>query len=275
MRNSTLNLIKAGQLLQAASWRFASTLPNNPHRYTLLEHWDAEEFASVAQFIRDAGYKSMFGGKEYTQLNINEYYYWTMGAPIEETRLINRKRRKVRAKYDAISHKYDTLFRDAQSEQENREAIQWAESITGNLSEKSVLDVGCGTGLLLEHVLPHRYVGIDPSAGMLTHLHHRHPHAAIVQTELECFVPSVALPQFDVILALFGSGSYLSKAEQERIPSLLTPGGTAVLMFYTTGKPFTYQATHPKETPEHHPMHLQGTQGHFTTYGTLVYQRAS
>jgi hypothetical protein len=79
---------------------------------------------------------------------------------------------------------------------------------------------------------------------MLQELHHRHPHAATVRTPLASFAPAVGHERFDLVLGLFGVGSYLSDAEIERIPLLLKPGGRAVTMFYAAGySPETYRLT--------------------------------
>lgn len=239
--------------MQRAPWRFAKTMPHMPHHYTLREHWlpqeqwsDDDLFAWCVQYIRSHGYRYKFGGRWYLQMDVNEHYYWSMGAPIPETILINRKRRLSRVPYDHISYKYDTLFRDDAAVAEEREVMRTLEVITGRpLQDQSVLDVGCGTGLLLQWATPRAYVGIDPSQGMLELLRHRWPDAAVVNTDLLRFAPTATLPRFDLIVALFGSASYLSDAELRRVPLLLAPGGVAVLMFYDPAHepPFTYEAT--------------------------------
>ncbi len=49
------------------------------------------------------------------------------------------------SQYDDIASKYDTLFRDETSLVENREVGEMLPPLSG-----SILDVGCGTGLLTE-----------------------------------------------------------------------------------------------------------------------------
>jgi hypothetical protein len=45
--------------------------------------------------IRKNGYVEEFTGWKYTYFDIGGYQYWTMGAPLEETILINRAQQYV------------------------------------------------------------------------------------------------------------------------------------------------------------------------------------
>lgn len=68
-------------------------MPENPHEYTLRKLWRSDpDFVRAVEFIRAHGYRNRFEGRSYTQLDVGEHTYWTMGAPVEETILINRKR---------------------------------------------------------------------------------------------------------------------------------------------------------------------------------------
>lgn len=81
--------------LLAAEYRFAKTMPEHPHYYTLREHWTQPvPFDDVVQFIRDHGYQERYGNQTYTYMNIGPDRYWTMGYPLHVTKLINRARRK-------------------------------------------------------------------------------------------------------------------------------------------------------------------------------------
>jgi hypothetical protein len=97
---------------------------------------------------------------------------------------------------------------------------------------------------------PLHYVGVEPSDNMLRELRHRHPHAATVRTPLRSFVPTAGRSRFDLVLSLFGVGSYLTDAELGRIPLLLKPGGRAVTMFYAPGyTPEVYRRTKSPPVP--------------------------
>lgn len=60
------------------------------------------------------------------------------------------------SQYDDIASKYDTLFRDETSLVENHEVGEMLPPLNG-----SILDIGCGTGLLAEitNVDPQDYLG--------------------------------------------------------------------------------------------------------------------
>jgi hypothetical protein len=77
--------------VQASSWRFAKSMPQMPHEYTLRrEAKDEALFERVILHIRQMGYQKKWGKTTYTYLDIDGWQYWTMGAPLEATILINR-----------------------------------------------------------------------------------------------------------------------------------------------------------------------------------------
>jgi integrase len=74
-------------------WVFAKTMPQHPHEYTLRKHARSdEEFEAVVSFIRAEGYTERHSGRTYTYLNVDDWKYWTMGAPLPVTIIINRAR---------------------------------------------------------------------------------------------------------------------------------------------------------------------------------------
>ncbi len=74
--------------------------------------------------------------------------------------------------YNISSRTYDKLYRE---EQYSKYDFVYEDYILPSINTKStVLDMGCGTGLLLEYVSEkkksfYRYVCIEPSSGMLSH----------------------------------------------------------------------------------------------------------
>jgi hypothetical protein len=66
-----------------------------PHEYIVLdEDVPADEnrtFYELVVFIRTNGYDMDFMSKTYRVCELGEYLYWTMGASLGETRILNRK----------------------------------------------------------------------------------------------------------------------------------------------------------------------------------------
>ena len=77
--------------IEAHDWQFAKTLPENPHFYTKRKDWDDDEFVEMVMLIRENGHQVYFGYKPYIVIDIDGYRYWTQGAPMEKTILINRR----------------------------------------------------------------------------------------------------------------------------------------------------------------------------------------
>ncbi|HKF49306.1 MAG TPA: hypothetical protein VKB38_18245 [Terracidiphilus sp.] len=83
------------EYVRMSPWTFAKTMPQIPHEYTLrAKAPDEKLFERVVLYIRQAGYEGTFGSATYIYLNIDDWKYWTMGAPLEQTTLINRAKLK-------------------------------------------------------------------------------------------------------------------------------------------------------------------------------------
>jgi len=229
-------------LLQA-EYRFAKTMPENPHWYTLRKTWaDDAAFRECVGFMREFGYTEIFKGRKYTMFNLNGYKYWTMGAPIDKpdgtpcTILINRARINEPADYDLIAHRYDDLFTDSESQRENREIFRLIRCRAGD----RVLDIGCGTGLFLEYFRLRLYLGLDPSAKMLRRLEGRFGPTSLCNSRFEEFHDDG--DGFDLIVSLFGAVNYIDPAGLDRVFEMLRPGGRIFAMFYQERYvPVTYE----------------------------------
>ena len=77
--------------LEQAAFKFAKTMPEYPHSYTLRQTWQNQAlFEATVQYIRNHCTIEYFFGKPYQMLYLNGFKYWTMGAPLDATILINR-----------------------------------------------------------------------------------------------------------------------------------------------------------------------------------------
>lgn len=83
-----------------SGWRYARTMPECPHEYTVrdLSPGGARttamgdlEFEWFVRLIRNKGVPSEWGAVTRPYLTLGGYKYWTMGAPVEETTIINRE----------------------------------------------------------------------------------------------------------------------------------------------------------------------------------------
>jgi len=93
----TMQIEAIKQYILSVRWKVAATMPQIPHEYTLKE-WDKtkiDTFNAFVLHIRQNGYKQSFMGNEYVYFDVDGYKYWTMGAPVEETILINRTKNKL------------------------------------------------------------------------------------------------------------------------------------------------------------------------------------
>jgi len=210
-------------------WIFAKTMPQNPHEYTLRKHWKNEDdFVEAVQLIRDYGYVIKFQGRKYTQFNVLGHFYWSMGAPLPVTILINRAciDKDAKAPYDDISNSYDDWFLKPEYERENVNLTKLLKPYIGG----KLLDVGCGTGLLLDllNVSFDLYTGVDPSRMMLDKFKNKHPCHKIIQSKYEDF----PYEGFDSIVSLYGSFNYCEPSSAIQVINQLSPGGKYFLMLF-------------------------------------------
>lgn len=220
-----MNKYEFAEHVENKNWIFAKTMPQNPHWYILRKNMDDKLFSEMVLAIREHGEIETYWKSRYTVLNVNGCKYWTMGAPLEETILINKKIISYQSQYNEICKDYDSHYSGLAYEKEDEELLSKIE-IKGSL-----LDIGCGTGLLLKYVSPLEYLGIDISAGMLSIAKERYPARNFLNTSIEHFYKT----GFDTIVSLYGSMSYVGENQFLRIKDMLNPGGSAYLVYYSEG----------------------------------------
>lgn len=229
-----------GKGIVNAQFKFAKTMPHNPHYYTVGNTWkDRDHFDFCSAFINKYGYKELFGRTYYTMFNLNGYKYWAMGYEGQKPILINRKPVANDSIYDGIADQYVTLFNDAASKQEETELFQIIKP------KGRILDVGCGAGLFLDHYKPESpadYIGLDPSQRMLQYFKYKHPDYS--SRVICCKAEEFYAKPFDTIVCLFGSAAYITPETLNRVNNYLKPGGTSYIMHL--GKDYTVPITHEK-----------------------------
>jgi hypothetical protein len=81
--------------IKSNKWTFAKTFAKfAPHEYLVINKKDLNEvrrFRAFIEIIREYGYEGHFGKRVFKYFEIDGYKYWTMGAPVEETIIINRE----------------------------------------------------------------------------------------------------------------------------------------------------------------------------------------
>ncbi len=142
--------------------------------------------------------------------------------------------------YDAIARVYDRLYRDPRHREQDRQVGRLARHMLEDADSRRVdgrvLDIGCGTGLLLEQlpVDPLRYLGVDVSRGMIDVAREKFPRHRFGLQDCQALIEAT-----DSCATVFGLFGVLSLASKERtyreVRRVLAPGGTFVLMGYAAG----------------------------------------
>lgn len=83
---------KLREMIARCQWKFAKTMPFAPHEYIVRDKCPLtdEEFVYFVDMQRRFGVKERWGKYNNPYLYIDDYKYWTMGAPYDETTVINR-----------------------------------------------------------------------------------------------------------------------------------------------------------------------------------------
>lgn len=108
-------------------------------------------------------------------------------------------------RYDTLAAEYDDHYLRPIDQAEN---MLLAEVLKPLVDGKRVLDLGCGTGLLLDLCEPDGYVGIDVSQPMLDRLTAKHPGVGVVHADLtdpDAFPILSRFGQFDIVTSLFAA----------------------------------------------------------------------
>jgi SAM-dependent methyltransferase len=191
-----------------------------------------------------------------------EWRYWPMTTDPDESILLNRAKiagdkSSPMHSYDEVAAQYDQIWSGPQALAEDKEIMSML-AYNGN----SVLDIGCGTGLFLDHHPDAQsYFGCDPSMAMLNRLTAKHPDAIVYPLTFEECLPALNGTKYDYVISLFGSPSYINPRSLAKIDSILKPDGRLFLMFCSPAySPVTHDYINSPPSLYVH---------HFMAYGTV------
>jgi hypothetical protein len=239
------------ELAATLPWTFAKTYAETaPHSYIVLGRTPVltrDDFIRAGAVIRTFGQP----GKFYNMTNIyltspdGVLKWWAMDAAVADTGLINQAttdrvygeqnapdtRSTVRSVYDEIATQYDDLYSPVDGD-ERTGLLRLLEGRFDNAP--TTLDIGCGTGAVLDLGIttPDRYTGLDPSQAMLNELtiKQRGKVAEVIPSRLEDAIDGLAGREFDLVIAAFGSATYLDPTLIRSLSTICS--NSIVLMTY-------------------------------------------
>ena len=89
---------KLKKFIDEVFWTFAKTMPEWPHEYIVRKNVSDELFIETFEHIRENGCQGRYYDQQYIYFEEDGLIYWTMGAPIADTTIINRT--KVENSYE-------------------------------------------------------------------------------------------------------------------------------------------------------------------------------
>lgn len=246
------------EFVNGLKWTFAKTYADTaPHEYVTsiggkTDGLTKEDCIRAGKVIRTFGRPMNYYSSVNTYLEdpASGLRYWSMDEKVTDTDLINRCDLNLLygdqtapstvipntfTLYDELSADYDSLWQDQEDKEEELEIRRRMIAYFGGIAP-TTLDVGCGTGLLLNLGVPSRYAytGIDPSQGMLNELVRKYKKVQqLYPGTAEEILPTLRGQKFQLVASLFAAVSYLEvesiKQMQEMTSELL------VLMAYEEG----------------------------------------
>lgn len=82
------------KFVDSFTWTYAKTYAKVcPHEYIVKDKIDKDSyvfFEQVVRFIREKGFTAQYEGRAGQYYILDDHYYWTMGAPVDETTVLNR-----------------------------------------------------------------------------------------------------------------------------------------------------------------------------------------
>jgi hypothetical protein len=240
--------------LATLDWEYAVTYADGaPHEYITEKTAGVvhEDLVRAARVLHTFGEPQKFYKWTRIYLAHDGWKYWTMDGDHRLVNLVNRGRahhiygvqnapRTISATptaYGRIATYWDAEY--AATDEERAGFVAHVNEVTCGYRKCRTLDLGAGTGLALDLELTEafRLTAVDPSQPMLNDLVRKHP--LVARVEPMSFTKARALrvlagTKFDLVLALGGSGSYLTPDDWAALPDHAT--GRFVLSVYAAGE---------------------------------------
>jgi ubiquinone/menaquinone biosynthesis C-methylase UbiE len=132
--------------------------------------------------------------------------------------------------WDAYAERYDEIFSRPRHHAENRVVVDRVRGLPCVRHGEPVLDIGCGTGLLIDCLPLENFIGIDISPAMIAKAKEKHPSydwRVMDMQDLSSF-PDGA---FGAVVSLFAAFNYALSplAAFREVTRVLRPGGDLFL----------------------------------------------
>jgi SAM-dependent methyltransferase len=125
------------------------------------------------------------------------------------------KQERIGPLYDQfIAEQYDDYYKTSET------GLFLTEYLPKHIKESTVLDIGCGTGWLLDYqkdiINPENYLGVDTSFPMSKKLKEKHPEYHVVNSNVTSIIG-----KFDIGLGIFGPLSYMNSWEVKHLTKII------------------------------------------------------
>jgi hypothetical protein len=221
-------------LAPTLNWTFAKTMKDAPHEYVVRDKTLADpDFERAVRVIRRYGEP----GKFYARTNIylvdpiSGLRWWTMGAPLDKTIIINQAvASQTYGRQDAPSTANDPSPWDALAADwdvvnayvEETDVVRRALTKRLGAYAPRMVDVGAGTGRVLDMAVTHPalYTAVDSSQAMLNELVRKTARQfkyvpRIIAGRIEDHLDEVGRPELTTML--FGAAEYVDFAAVETL----------------------------------------------------------
>lgn len=145
------------------------------------------------------------------------------------------REKEICKKYNRLARGYDDIF----TSPINRAEDDIVGNLVSNLVKKKhprILDLGCGTGMILNYISAKNYKGIDISDKMIGIAKENFPEGKFTIGDMNELIKDERSNSYDLVISLFNSYSYTDnpfKLSRE-MRRILKKGGKFVAMCYNT-----------------------------------------